>query len=185
MPTLWVGDDFWDATYFDSKLCNCASQLCYLTQINWIFLKNTSWSSWCCFLKWIKNYFKYLQGLGLFVRANTSYYRVCGSLQYKLECSLFVIKRHTDLRRDEYRFFKISSEEWLILFFLILHHIIWCWLTPYSYMHMLISFIRISNILMVWFILVTFLFWIPRIDQIWKNKWEQAWAALRIIFCLS
>lgn len=83
---------------------------------------------------------------------------------------------------DEYRFFKIRSTDSLSL---ILHHIIWCWLTPYSYIHMLISFIRISNILMVQFILVTFLFWIPRIDQIWKNKWEQAWATLRIILCLS
>lgn len=37
--------------------------------------------------------------------------------------------------------FFISSEEWLIL-----HHIIWCRLIPYSYIHTLIGFIGISDI---------------------------------------
>lgn len=69
----------------------------------------------------LANYFKHLQGLGLFVRANNSLHEVYRSLQYKLKVPCLSLSCIPICSRDEYRiFFFISLEEWLILC-----HIIW------------------------------------------------------------
>lgn len=73
------------------------------------------------FWSYIANYFKHLQGLGLFVRANNSLHEVYRSLQYKLKVPCLSLSCIPICSRDEYRiFFFISLEEWLILC-----HIIW------------------------------------------------------------
>lgn len=72
-------------------------QLCHLNQLN-LFSKIPHSHPGVVFWSDIKNYFKHLQGLGLFIRANNALHGVYRSLQCKLESSLFVIKLHTDLQ---------------------------------------------------------------------------------------